>query len=254
MNKKIIIILFLSIFTIQRVYALEYQNIETGYKALIEDKADLLETKEEESLLDKMIPLTNYGNIMFETTDNNSISIENYTRNRYRTIFYYKSGTSFTIDIKNRKIYIYSFGNNYRIIDNRKAYIITDNVYKYSSSEEYYQCANEAFEEIYTVLQGGKTSEPMVLITNYLIALLLSFIICFLLIIHNSNDKFPTPKDLLKKCNIRFKTENPTVIKTGTHKVYRPRGGGYSGTSFGSGGGFGGISGGSFGGGGGHDF
>ena len=264
MNKKILIILILSVFVIQRVSALEYNNTDSGFKALIEDEAELLTDAEEKSLLEDMIPLTKYGNIMFNSTTNAQYPTSRYAKEKYHELFSNKSGTSFTIDMKNREIYIFSDGFNYRIISDRKAYVITDNIYKYATNKEYYTCSKEAFKEIYTLLSGNRIIEPMVYITNYLLSLLIAFIITFIFVIIYSRNKLPSYDDILKNCIINFTSLVPVVRKVGTHKVYNPSSdsssSGFSGSSGGGGGGGGGHSGGgggggsSSGGGGGHRF
>ena len=159
----------------------------------------------------------------------------------------------FLIDMKNRYIYIFSDGENYNTITSDKAEIITDNVYRYASRGDYYECASRAFHQINTLLLGGKISEPMRIITNVLLSLYIGFFICFLFALVTFNAK----KDnyLLSGNYVKaFAMANFAAAVVGTHKVYNPPSDSGSGFSGGGGGGFSGGGGGFSGGGGGHGF
>ena len=147
-----------------------------------------------------------------------------------------------------RKIYIFSDGANYKIITTSKANTITDNIYTLASDEKYYYCADKAFEQIGTLLGGGKIMEPMKHASNVVIALTIAAFINFFIAIANSSLKAASNKEILAKCKIDFKIGEITGTKTGTHRVYSPQ------SSGGSSGGGGGGGGGSSGGGGGHSF
>ena len=76
MNKiKYIIVFILLLLLSPSVYAEEvYVNEVNGYKVMIEDSASLLKDEELEKLKDIMIPITEYGNVLFKTTDSSSSS------------------------------------------------------------------------------------------------------------------------------------------------------------------------------------
>ena len=147
----------------------------------------------------------------------------------------------------NREIYIFSDGNNYRYITSDKAYSITDNVYRYASDGNYYECARKAFSQIRDVLEGRKISEPMRYISNAFIAITLASFINFFIVMFHSKIKTSKEKEIISNCKINFEIGEIGAHKTGTKRVYSPQSDGGS-----SGGGGGG--GGSSGGGGGHGF
>ena len=60
--------LCLSVFAVQQSGA-RYTNPNTGYQVLIRDDDDLLSVDEENALAQKMIPITDYGHIVFWSTD-----------------------------------------------------------------------------------------------------------------------------------------------------------------------------------------
>ena len=279
MNKKKLILIILCIFTFIfafNVYAEEdifdsaadggeiiepsiQDNIDVEpteevvgqYKIVIEDDADILTDDEEKQLLKDMRPLSEYGNIAFKSISSNDTSTDNFARNYYHNIFGHgvSNGSLFLVDMDNRKIYIFSDGNNYKIINNSKAYLITDNIYKMASAGDYYGCASEAYSEMYTLLAGGKIMEPMRHISNGVLAIVISFFTTFIIVLSSSRVKKANNSEIIKNCDVAFNATNIVGTKTGTHRVYSPVSESSGGSSGGGGGG-----GGSSGGGGGHSF
>ena len=250
MNKKIVIVFlcFFSFFT--TVHALEYTNTETNYKAMIDDQAELLTEAEEQKLLDEIIPLTEFGHIVFHSTNKNSSNITTYANNYYYSNYQNQSGTIFIIDMSTRKIYIVSSGANYKTITKSKSEIITDNIYTYASKKEYYECASKAFEQISTLLHNGKIAEPMRYISNGVLALTLAFLVNFIFVYFYSKLKGASVSDIISKSVTSIEISKVTAKKTGQDSVYSPVD-----SSSSSGGGFSGGGGGGFsGGGGGHSF
>lgn len=222
-----------------------------GHTLLIEDDAKLLTEEEVEKLKEKMKPLTKYGHIVFKSISTNpKYSTKEFANDYYYSKFGNESGTIFIIDMDKRMIYIVSAGENYKHITDSKADIITDNIYKYATRKEYYECAEKAFEQIGIVLDGGKIAEPMRHASNVVIAIVLAFFINFFIVLNASKLKKAANSEILKNCDIAFEAGNVDGRKTGTHRVYSPPSSSSSGGSSGGGGGGGGFSGG----GGGHSF
>ena len=226
----------------------EYENQDTKYKLRIVDEAELFSEDEIAKLKDQMIALTEYGNIALVTLKENDMSTAGYAEYYYHREFDTNSGSIFVIDMDNRNIYIFSDGANYRTITKRKATIITDNVYTYASEKDYYKCTSKAFEQMQTLLEGGKIAEPMRHISNFVLAITTAFFINFFIVLACSKVKKASNKEVLNSCNIRFDIGEITGTVIGEHRVYNPH------TDSSSGGGGGGGGGGSSGGGGGHSF
>lgn len=236
-----------------------FKKVVNGNDIIIQDDASLLSSGEKERLLENMEKISEYGNVIFKTINNNVTSTSYYAEKFYHQN--YSSGTSgimFLIDMDNREIYIYSDGTIYKIITKSKALVITDNVYSYASRGDYYGCANEAFDEIYSLLSGNKIMEPMRYITNAILSLVIAALIGFLLSITNASIKSTNSSDIVKLLNKKIDVVGDfTIIQVGQRRVYSPvsdssSGGSSGGHSSGGGGGFSG--GGSSGGGGGHRF
>ena len=225
-------------------------------KCVIEDDADLLTEEEERRLFDQMMPLTEFGVIAFKTINENNSTTPDYASDFYHSTFGTQSGTLFIIDMDNRQLYIFSDGSNYNIITSNKAYSITDNVYRYATNEEYFECASKTFEQINALLNGYKIAEPMRYISNGFIAIILAAFINFFIIMSKSKLKKSSDSEMLKGCKVKFDVTDIKGHQIGTRRVYSPPSDS-GGSGFGSsGGGFsgGGGGGGSSGGGGGHGF
>ena len=100
----------------EETYKASYTNPDTGYEAVIEDDAELIEESDYEALIDLMKQITPYGNVMLKTIDTNSISTEGYVRSLYNSRYGSGSGTIFIIDMHNRNIWIHSNGAIYSTV------------------------------------------------------------------------------------------------------------------------------------------
>ena len=158
-----------------------YTNEESGYFVAVLDWADLLTDADEQLLLDEMIPLSEWGNAIFcsSNTDRGS-SAQDLAATIYEELFGHgASGSIFLVDMYRRRLEIHSDGEVYKTITADYAQSITDNIYRMASSGDYYSCAVEAFRQMNTLLAGGKIRQPMKHASNYLLALTLALLICY---------------------------------------------------------------------------
>ncbi len=232
-----------------------YTNPDTGHSVIIYDEADLLTAEEEKSLVEVMMPLTEYGCIGFASVNENNTSVqykaEEISHNSFGRM---PSQTLFFIDMDHREIFIYSDGSNYKTITTAKANIITDNIYTYASAGNYYRCASEAYAQMGQILSGGRIAAPLRYVTSALLAILIAMLICFFIINANSKLRKPALDDILGPAEKNLSLGAVSVVPKGVTKKYSPisssSGGGSSGGGSHGGGGGGGHSGG----GGGHRF
>ena len=233
----------------------EYVNPTTNYKAIIEDKANLLNDSERENLLSEMEKITAYGNAAFHTVDANNSTADSYAAGYYHNKFDKESGSLFLIDMDNRKVYIFSDGDVYDTVTKSYANIITDNVYTYASEQDYYTCASKVFEQEFELLEGRKIAQPMKYISNALLAIVIALLFNYIIVRAYAKSKAPSRKELLNGIFVEKKLLNANAVYTSQTKRYDPVESS-SGGSSGGGGGFsgGGGGGGSSGGGGGHSF
>lgn len=228
-----------------------YTNSETSYRALIEDDAQLLNDEEEQELAALMQDITAYGNVAFKTIDYNDRGTESYARKYYQEQFGTASGTLFVIDMDNRNIWIHSDGAVYKVITKSYANTITDNVYRYASNGNYYDCAVHTYDQILTLLKGQKIAQPMKYISNGLLAVILALLLNYGLVSFFSRIKKPGRKEILSSGRNHFKYTQPKASFIRESRTYNPTSSD-SGSSGSSGGSSGGSS--SSGGGGGHSF
>ena len=141
-------------------------NPETGYTAVIEDGANLLDSAEYAGVLEQMMEITKYCNVGFYTCMDGSSAYsltkaKNWAQNDQG--LYEVPCTVFIIDMTNRHLDIWSSdaGGVYRVITTDVANTVTDNTYRYASREDYAGCAREVFSQIAAVLEGQKIAEPM---------------------------------------------------------------------------------------------
>ena len=229
-----------------------YTNSDTGYDIYVEDNADLLTDTQENALLENMKAITVYGNVAFLSISENPYHDTNdYAKNYAIQRFSSESGTVFLIDMDERYIWIYSSGEIYDIVTTAYANTITDNSYRYASDGDYFSCADTAFSQIRSLLEGYRIAQPMKYISNLLLALILAMLFNYLLVMSLSKAKKARNTQILDNIYTNIAVKNPSVKFLHQTRQYNPpppppsgRGGSRSG----------GGGGGSRGGGGGHRF
>lgn len=254
MHKKIVIVLFIITiltFTI-RVNATEIENNNNSrYRVIIEDDADLLTDQEEEELKKSMVPLTEFGNVLFKTTQNpNNMNSLKYIKNYYYSILKNDKGVAFYIDMSARQVCACATGGLDSIITTSKCNTIMDNVYTYAKKSQYLKCAEETFYEISTLLEGGRIAETMKYFCNAIISIMMGLFSTYGFYMIYATNRKATRKELIGECEVKLNYTPINVSKTGSHSVYSPVSdssyGGSSGGGFSGGGSSGGSSGGGF--------
>ena len=237
--------------------AVRYINPETGYEVMILDSADLLSDSEEGDLVIEMQPITEYGNIIFWSTNERAPDAEIQAREKRYSYYGYDSAGILAFNMANRKITYHTDGAMAEGVSASDARSITDNISHYASEGDYYDCAKEGFYQVLTRLRGQAIAEPMKYTSAVVIALMLAFVIVVGLVFGVFNPlskKNKRPAILFGQGSLL--ANQPNIRKTGTTtRMWITilwillssigRGGGGSG---GSGGGGGGPSGGGHGG------
>ena len=224
-----------------------FNNEGTGYQAKLVDNANLLDTEEENAILDIMMPSTEFGNIYFLTEDYHSYASANSLANAtYRDTFGDENGVIFVIDMDTRMLWISGFGKMQYVITDNYCDTITDNVYRYASDEDYFTCAGTALTQINSLLNGKNIPQPMKYVCNFLISVIFALIINYFVVIALSKKKKASLREVSKNIYSRCGIGNTSVQFVKEKRVYNPP------SSSSSGGGGGGGGGGSSGGG--HSF
>ncbi|WP_458458598.1 TPM domain-containing protein, partial [Pseudobutyrivibrio sp.] len=112
---------------------------------------------------------SNYGQ------DEDSILFDFYTDN-YNSR---EDGVAFLIDMYHRELYLSGYGKAQYEIKNADAYDITDNVYRYASKGDYYNCILHVFEQADTLVHQGAILRPMRFAVTFLVSIILGFLLAF---------------------------------------------------------------------------
>lgn len=203
-----------------------YYNPETGFIAQVEDDADRLTEDEEYWLLFDMYAITDFGDVYYKSiTDNPYSDADDYAEyylNDEKDCYGGSSGTVLLDDTINRRLEIFSNGIIHEYITNGKAVSITDNVYKYASNGEYYNCASEAFYEMATLLYGGRIAEPMKYVSNFFFAIIISLTICFILANATSSKSKASVEEVMKAVSKNLVFTEVNKVFAGKTRVYDP--------------------------------
>ena len=160
---------------------------------VIEDSADLLTESEEEELALLMQGLTEYGNVMFKTVNDNRISVEGYAEAHYRKHFEDRSGILFMIDMGNGEVCFYRCGkvaNNITMMD---AKAIADTVKEDADRGDYFACAGKAFTQAGRTMRGTGVSRFTKYMCNICLGLLIAMLINFVAV--NVSSKLQRTED-----------------------------------------------------------
>lgn len=215
-------------------------NNTTGYQIYVDDWADLLSEEEESLLLENMKKISEYGNVAFVSIDSNpAYSTDSYAQDYYYDHFGHDSGTVFLIDMDERMIWLESGGRIENTVTRSYALTITDNTYRYASKGDYYSCANVAFEQILTLLEGSSITQPMKYISNALLALAIALLLNYFLAMFLSRAKKASDRQILSGIYTNVNVHNTRADFLHQTKRYSPQSSG-SGKGGGHGGGHGG--------------
>lgn len=232
----------------------KYTNPSTGYGVYIDDTADLLNDSEEQELIKIMTPVTEYGHAIYLTTEAHTFQTTGaYVEDYYLSNFgAYKSGIVLCIDNDLEYDYVYSEGKIYDTVGKSFADTITDNIYRYSMKEQWFQGASVAFDQIYKVLEGKRIAQPMKYICNTFLGLLIALMINFLIVNNKSKLKGVSTTEMVEGSLKQVQFNGVSTQFINQSRVYSPRSSSSSGGGSHGGGGHHGGGGGHHGGGGGH--
>lgn len=244
------VLIFFSLSVYARADYNEYYDDSYGYCIYIYDEAELFSDREIDKLVDTMTPIAEeYGNACILTlTENDYSDTKAYARAFTREYFDGENLAVFIIDTSNRYLYMNFEGQILRDLGTSTGDIITDNVYKYASDDDYFGCANEAMSEVLIKLQGGNLTSSMKILSNACLAVVLALLLTYFISRAVSSTMKASDNEMLNSMYHQFKFDNPKSKLDHTSKEYSPQSSGSS-----SGGGGGGGHGGG-GGGGGHGY
>ena len=227
-------------------------NEETGYIAVIDDGAFLLDAAEYSDVMNTMMGITDYCNVGLFTYAGESRAYVGDKAKEWANGTFTGHCTMFVIDMTTRQIMIWSSDDMRKTVTQTKGNIIVDNVYTYASDKEYARCAMTAFNQMLRVFKGETVSGPMKYISNALLAVIAALLLAYLLISarHEQEVKVSMPEIITATAGVGA----AIAAKKLSRKVHHSSSSGGSHGGFGGGGGFSGGGGGFSGGGSSHGF
>lgn len=149
----------------------------------IVDDAGILTNEETENLKEYLETLDGSINYLVVTTDDREkgdsalTKLDNYYRQEFDA---YEDGIAFIVDMDTRRIEIQGRNSLQYSLDSGDCTDITDNVYRYASDGDYYNCIYHAFREADLVANYEFVFRPMRIIVSLLIAIIIGFLGTFL--------------------------------------------------------------------------
>lgn len=215
------------------------ESASVTYESAIIDEADLFSDSEEEELQTIMAPILAYGNVVLITADENPYgSTQQLSETIYRELpFENDNGVAFVIDMDERYLWVSGFEDLCDVITDDYCETITDNVYTYASDGDYFTCTTEAFYQIDQLLQGKSIPRTMKYVCNFLISIILAFLLNYIYVMVHSRKKKASATDLKQGLNFHCHIQDPNVLFLHETKRYNPRTSSSGGGSRGGGGG-----------------
>ena len=161
------------------------KNEETGYRLVISDEGNLIDSAEMQAVTESMRPILEYANVGFLTYPSGGSTSNSATKARKWGDQTFGAGTRFTvfiIDMSTRHLDIYASRPLSGTLTAAAENSISDNTYKYATRGDYAGCAKETFRQITKVLRGEKIATPMKYISNALLAVIAAIFAAHLLI------------------------------------------------------------------------
>ena len=158
------------------------RNEETGFTAVIDDSAGLIDSADYDGIFATMMPITETCHVGFYTYGGDSRTYVMDKAREWANSVFPGTCTLFIIDMATRQLAVWSSSDIQKTLSQSKGYTITDNVFSYASRGEYAGCAETAFNQMAKVLKGGTISGPMRVISNILLAALAAILLAYLFI------------------------------------------------------------------------
>lgn len=200
-------------------------NSSTGYSAYIIDNANYLTDAEEDELLERMMQVTTYTNIIYLTSEDNTFGTMSFSSSYANSVLDSlvadgRPGVCYLCD--NEYDYISAKGPARKVINSSKCSSIADNVYRLSADERYCDAAIKACKQIYSLYKGDDIPQPMLYICTAFISLFLALLINFSYVNKKSAVTRATQLEMVMGSLRKINTDNFNITLTNTTRVYSP--------------------------------
>lgn len=217
-------------------------NVYAFNAVTLTDNADILTNEEESSIRNNEYSITSKGTVIVETTNefSSESAVTSYARKKSESV---GDCLVLVIDMNCRYVYMASNGRMKSYVQEDDCYAITDNIYRYLKSGDYYKGINEALNEASTLSKGGFIKKPMKFICTLFASVFLVTVFVSVSVYESIKVKVRSKskrRNELTKTEQRYKDWNMRFIKQ--YKVVRSSSSSSGGSSGSSGGGDGGHS------------
>lgn len=137
-------------------------NPDTDNTAIIIDDADIISDDKEENLLDELIPVTNYSNVLLYTmNDDFGMSTQELAEDFIGSVHEESdSVVGLFINMSKNDLYILTSGDIKEKINADKVQGIVDSILETAGSGDFYGCVKSAFNQISSLLSDASVSAP----------------------------------------------------------------------------------------------
>ncbi len=137
-------------------------NPDTGNTAIIIDDADIISDNREENLLDELIPVTDYSNVLLYTlNDDLGMSTQELAEDFISSVHEESdSVVGLFINMSKNDLYLYLSGDIREKISDTKIQTIVDSSLEPAGNGDFYGCVKTAFNQISALLSEGSVSAP----------------------------------------------------------------------------------------------
>ena len=207
-----------------------YTNSDTGYEAYVDDPEFLLTASQMDEVLDSMKDLTDEGNVIFVSANLKAGAAERYAEKYYQDRYGTEApGLIFLIDMGDRLLLLQAHNGLDSKITGSKANSIVDNVYTYAGDGDYAKCAISVYEQCDDVLAGLRIAEPFKYISNIFIAIIVAFLLGFMILGIMTSTPAASNKEIIKGLFSQLGISNRKANLINVSKRYSPQSSGSSG-------------------------
>ena len=166
---------------------LTWKNSQTGFSVVIEDDLDLLTASEERSILDDMIPLTEYGSVAFWTTREESSSLQTQAEEQRRALFGEESSCIVVINKAYQQFSIQSSGQLAKMIPSARAGRIAAQGSSDLARGQTLNAVSGVFSRITALTGSSKTAESLRVFSNVCLSLMIGLTLTSAFVLRRRN-------------------------------------------------------------------
>lgn len=189
------------------------------YTAVIYDNTDVFSYAEEQTLLEAMEPLCEYGNICIMTLVSYDGLTYDIISNHYYETFGDTSGMMIFIETKNSAMQIHCNGEIAESIGNNSLRDITFKTAGYATEGQYYTCAEKVLSETQKYLFNDQVSGPMKIVSSALLAIIIGLTVTYFIVRNFYGRKTAKEEEVLASIYTQHKLTMPNLEHTGSVKL-----------------------------------